>query len=77
MPSSSATAAAGSRRSAAAMFSRRWAVEEVPGISATAGERCNSQASATCCVEASSRAATETSASACNGEKPPSGKNGT
>ena len=48
MLSSSFTTSSLSTRSAAAMFSRRWPRDEVPGISAMAGERCSSQASAVC-----------------------------
>src|SRR5262249_27985861 len=34
------------RIEAAARFSSRWAIEEVPGIGSIAGDRCSSQASA-------------------------------
>lgn len=43
------TAEAGRVRAAAAMLARRWATEDVPGISSTFGERCSSQARATAC----------------------------
>ena len=62
---------------AAARFSRRCATDAVPGISRMFGERCSSQASATCIGVASSCVATSDSAVDCSGVKPPSGKNGT
>ena len=62
MLSSSVTASAGSTRSAA-MFSGRCATDDVPGISTVVADRRNSQANATCCALASSRAARPWSAS--------------
>ena len=56
--SSLANASAGSASSAAARFSRRWASDEVPGISRMLGARRSSQASATCIGVAPSSAAT-------------------
>jgi hypothetical protein len=56
------------------MFSRRWATDEVPGISKMFGDCCSSQDWATAIEVAPSRLAT---ASDCSGEKPPSGKYGT
>ena len=53
--SSSASTSSDSREPAPAMFSRRCATEEVPGISRMFGERCSSQASATCIGVAPSR----------------------
>jgi hypothetical protein len=48
----------GRRRSAAAVFSRRWATDEVPGMTTLVGERWRSQARATCCGVAFSLVAT-------------------
>lgn len=61
----------------AAIFSRKCATEDVPGISKIFGERCNSHASATCIGVALRFAATSESVEDCSGVKPPSGKNGT
>lgn len=63
MPSSSAIASSGNSRLAAAMFSRRCATDDVPGISTVVADRRNNQASATCCALAPSRAATLVSVS--------------
>src|SRR5438094_6429476 len=52
------TASAGSLMLVAAIFSRRCATEEVPGISRIVAECCSSHASATCRGDAPSRAAT-------------------
>jgi hypothetical protein len=76
MASSSAMASAGSRRSAAARLSRRWATVEVPGMTVIAGDRWSSQASAACWAETPRAAATLSSRPDCSGENPPSGKNG-
>ena len=76
MVSSSATASGGSVRSAAAMFSRRWAREEVPGMSAMVADRCNNQARATCWGEAFRREATSVRVCDWSGEKPPRGLRG-
>src|SRR5712691_13170407 len=59
------------------MFSRRWATDEVPGISIMFGECCSSQDWATAIGVAPSRLATDSSTSDCSGEKLPSGKYGT
>jgi len=59
------------------MFSRRWAADEVPGISMMFSECCSSQDRATAVGVAPSRLATGSSTSDCSGEKPPSGKYGT
>ena len=59
------------------MFSRRWATDEVPGISKMFGECCSSQDWETADGVATSRLATDSSTSDCSGEKPPSGKYGT
>lgn len=67
----------GEESPAPAMFSRRWAVDEVPGMSRMFGERRISQASATDIGVASSRPATWERASDWSGVKPPRGKNGT
>src|SRR6266487_3864386 len=75
--SSSAMVSAGRVRAAPAMFSRRWAADEAPGISMMFGECCSSQDWATAVVIAPSRLATDSSTSDCSGEKPPSGKYGT
>jgi DNA-binding Lrp family transcriptional regulator len=53
-----ATASAGNSMPPAAAFSRRWAAEDVPGMSRIAGERCSSQASAACRREMPRPAAT-------------------
>src|SRR6516225_9472498 len=74
---SSAIACGGSSNAAAARFSRRWFVEDVPGISRMLGERSRSQASATCIGVAFKDAATRSSPDDCNGVNPPHGKNGT
>jgi hypothetical protein len=73
--SATATASADRTRSAAAAFSRRWATEEVPGIRTVVAEPCSSQARATCCGEASRRAARLVSVPDWSGVKPPKGKN--
>ena len=62
---------------AAAKFSRRWATDDVPGISSTLGERWSSQAKATCIGVAPRRLATFDNVEDCSGVKPPKGKNGT
>ena len=48
-----------------------------PGISRMFGERCRSQASASCMVVIPSEEAAVSSSDDCSGVKPPSGKNGT
>src|SRR6516164_5061732 len=60
----------------AARFSRRWATDDVPGISRMLGERCSSHASATCIGVPPSRPATSDRVDDCSGVTPPSGKNG-
>ena len=75
--SSAARASSGNARSAAARFSRRWASDEVPGISRMLGARASSQASATCIGVAPRRRATSDKTDDCSGVNPPSGKNGT
>src|SRR2546425_5803145 len=60
----------------AAIFSRRCATEEVPGMSRIVAECCSSHASATCRGDAPSRAATASSTADCNGVNPPRGKKG-
>ena len=59
----------------AAIFSRKCATEDVPGINKIFGERCNSHASATCIGVAPRLVATSESVEDCSGVKPPSGKN--
>lgn len=54
----------------AAIFSRKCATEDVPGISKIFGERCNSHASATCIGVAPKLAATSESVEDCSGVKP-------
>jgi hypothetical protein len=75
--SSSATSLSERASPAPTTFSRRCAVDDVPGISRMFGDRCSSQASATDIGAALSRAATPESAPDWSGVKPPSGKNGT
>ena len=77
MPSSSANVSGESVNRAAAKFSRRCATEDVPGINRIFGDRCSSQASATCIGVVRSRSATVDRVDDCSGVKPPSGKNGT
>jgi hypothetical protein len=67
----------GNVRVAAAMFSRRWASDDVPGMGRIFGACCSSQASATCMRVAPSRCATLESVADCKGDVPPSGKYGT
>src|SRR5437667_12576992 len=50
----------------AAIFSRRCATEEVPGMSRIVAECCSSQASATCRGDAPSRGATASSTADCS-----------
>ena len=77
IPLSWSIASSGNAQFAAARFSRKWASDEVPGISSTFGDRRSNQASATCIGDAPSRAATSDKVVDCSGVKPPSGKNGT
>lgn len=58
----------------AAIFSRKCATEDVPGISKIFGERCNSHASATCIGVAPRLAATSESVDDCSGVKPRAGR---
>lgn len=58
----------------AAMFSRRWATDKVPGITTAVAKRCSSQASAVCCRVTPSQVATGMTTLGLQGEKPPSGK---
>lgn len=58
----------------AAIFSRKCATEDVPGISKIFGERCNSHASATCMGVAPRLAATSDSVEDCSGVKPRAGR---
>src|ERR1700722_8962171 len=76
MVSSSATASAGRTRSAAATFSRRWAMDEVPGRGGEGGGRAAAGAGAPGGGEPPRGAATPARTRDCNGAKPPSGKNG-
>ncbi len=62
---------------AACRFSRRCASDDVPGISKMLGERCKSQASATCIGVASTDSAILDNSDDWIGVNPPSGKNGT
>lgn len=54
----------------AAIFSRKCATEDVPGINKIFGERCNSHASATCIGVAPRLVATSESVEDCSGVKP-------
>ena len=72
--SSAMTSSSGKSSAAAARFSRRWAMDDVPGISRILGARRSSQASATCIGVARRRLATSVRIDDCNGVKPPSGK---
>jgi len=72
--SNSAITFAPSFKSDAARFSRKCPTDEVPGISKIFGDRCNSQASATCIGVAPNRSAISLSSVDCSGENPPSGK---
>jgi hypothetical protein len=77
MLSRSARASFGNSRFAAARFSRRCFVDDVPGMRRMFGDRCRSHASATCMGVALSEAAIASSFDDCSGENPPSGKYGT
>jgi hypothetical protein len=55
-------------------LARRWATDEVPGMSRMFGDRRSSHASATAAGVAPSPAATAFRVPDCSGEKPPSGQ---
>ncbi|MNT86040.1 hypothetical protein D3C72_2262830 [compost metagenome] len=77
MPSRARISASGNASVAAARFSRRWATDDVPGMTRILGARCSSHAIATCMGVAPTRSATSVSVADCKGLKPPSGKYGT
>src|SRR5262249_18617874 len=74
IPSNSSRTCGESVSCPAARFSRRWATDDVPGISRMLGERCSNHASATCIGVTPSRPATSDKADYCSGGNPPTAK---
>src|SRR6266481_7873047 len=74
MVSNSPSSSSGMDSDAPATFSRRWATDEVPGISKMFGDRCRSHARATAMRGAPRRSATEESVSDCKRRKASEGE---